>query len=513
MSFDLSSQPCIPVLTRDGQRQWRSLCEVFAAADSDVDIAISHPSPGAEVACYELLLAICHAAGYTPRSPQEWSKWIDQQRSFDKVVEWLTTGEGRGRFDLFDSERPFGQNALLTEALTDLGYGPVQLMLERAKNYSQFADHVHLYDLEPVSARDAFLAMIIQHCYGLGGRVMAEGVVKQVQHTLGYRRPITDGAVGRLGARVRILAIGDNLGRTLRLNLAIHESGGTLNATWDERERRPFKAGSAMERRTMDGPSDWHSVLGRSVLLRGIDGDPPTVDRVLLCAGETVAVESEGDSYAEFDAVYVKGRLLKASLDRALWRDAHAIYSASLAPQSGDGLFGLLGTELTRPVRLLAVGLAAVNRDVDGWVRDIFPFNPDRTSELRDAAEVGVQLAEDAAVALKDAGQEAFRCIYPACPDSKAQRDKLKARFDASDYLWARAGTSFHRLLDRVEAGHDTRSELSTHAQTLRGIASEALDERLRSLPPNGRGWQAKVRARDKLAKGLQARRFKEFGS
>lgn len=65
VSFDLISEPCIPVMTSDEGLQWRSLREVFAAADLD-EIAVSHPSPGTEIACYELLLAICHAAGYTP---------------------------------------------------------------------------------------------------------------------------------------------------------------------------------------------------------------------------------------------------------------------------------------------------------------------------------------------------------------------------------------------------------------------------------------------------------------
>ncbi|MFX0575040.1 type I-E CRISPR-associated protein Cse1/CasA [Nocardia nepalensis] len=504
--FDLSSEPCIPVLTSEDGLQWRSLRDVFAAADSD-EIAVSHPCPGTEIACYELLLAICHAAGYTPRAPREWSLWVDQDRSFDDVVDWLTTGDGRGHFDLFDPERPFGQNAFLAAPLRDLGYSPVQLMLERAKNYNQFADHVHLHDPDPVSARDAFLSMITQHCYGLGGRMMTEGVVKQVEHTLGYKDPFTRGAVGRLGARVRVLALGDTLGDTIRLNLSINRTSGTFNATWRGRPRRRFI--SARESRTIDGPADWHSTLGRSVLLRGksIGEATPTVDRVLLGMGETVTVANDSDSYADHDTVYLGTKPLQASLSRALWRDAHAIYSASLTPGSGDGLFGLLGNELKRPVQLLAVGLAANQQSVDGWVRDIFPFDPDRKNSLKQAAELGVQLTDDAVTALNSAASEAFRYTYPACP--REQREKLMKRFYASDYVWARAGTPFHRLLDRVAAGHDPRPELLAHAETIRDITIEALDERLRSLTPNARGWQAKVRAREKLLKGLQARHFK----
>ncbi|WP_460718083.1 type I-E CRISPR-associated protein Cse1/CasA [Nocardia heshunensis] len=508
--FDLSLEPCIPVLTSEDRLEWRSLRDVFAAADSD-EIIVSHPSPGAEIACYELLLAICHAAGYTPRSPREWAMWVDQYRSFDSVVEWLTTGGGRGCFDLFDAERPFGQNALLAEPLVGFGYSPVQLMLERAKNYNQFADHVHLHDSEPVSACDAFLSMITQHCYGLGGRMMTEGVVKHVEHTLGYRDAFTRGAVGRLGTRVRVLALGETLGDTLRLNLSIHRSSGTFNASWSDRPRRPFI--TIRESRTMDGPADWHSILGRSVLLHGRDsgGPTPTVDRVLIGMGETVAVAENGDSYADFDTVYLGAKRLQANVGRALWRDAHAIYSASLTPGSGEGLFGLLGNELERPVRLLAVGLAADQRGVEGWVREIFPFDPDpdRRIALKQTAEGAVELTEDAVVALNAAASEAFRYTYSACPPE--QRKDLMKRFDASDYVWARAGSPFHRLLERVAAGHEPQHELRMHAENLREITIEALDERLRSLAPNARGWQAKVRARERLLKGLQARHFKQY--
>ncbi|MFE3029926.1 type I-E CRISPR-associated protein Cse1/CasA, partial [Nocardia tengchongensis] len=324
--------------------------------------------------------------------------------------------------------------------------------------------------------------------------------------TLGYKDPFTRGAVGRLGTRVRVLALGESLGDTLRLNLSINATGGTFNGTWRERPRRGFL--SVRESRPADGPADWHSALGRSVLLRGTTTEEGTVivDRVLLGMGETVTATADIGGYTNFDTVYVGERPLQASLGRALWRDAHAIYAASLTPGSGDGLFGLLGNELERPVQLLAVGLAATNQGVEGWVRDIFPFDPGRKRALTQAAETGVQLTEDAVTALNGAAAEAFRYTYPACPPE--QRKNLMKRFDAAEYVWARAGAPYHRLLDRVAAGHDPHTELRAHAETIRGITIDALDERLRSLSPNARGWQAQVRARDKLLKGLQRRHF-----
>ncbi|WP_433515376.1 type I-E CRISPR-associated protein Cse1/CasA [Nonomuraea sp. CA-143628] len=486
LGFDLAVQECIPALTKnEPDPVWRSLVGAFAHAEDD--IAISHPSSGTEIAVYELLLAICHAAGFTPTRPSMWKSWVEGRRSLEPVVEWLTSPENRGLFDLFDPVRPYGQNRLLADQVAEHGYSPVQLILERAKDYNQFTDHVHLHDREPVLARDAFLAMITQHAYGLGGRTMGS-----VSGALG--RPFTYGSVGRLGARVRILAVGDSVADTLRLNLCPAPQSGTLNTTWTSgTERRRFA--STRELRVPEGPADWHSALGRSILLRpraGLESpDEVVVDRVLMGAGEMITKSPIGDH----DAVYLSTRPMQASLSKALWRDAHAIYAASL--KSGRTSLFTLVADLDRPLSLLAVGLDAENSKVRGWVRDMFPYNPLRADELRNAAEHGVKLADEAVQAIQRAAATACRYAYPA--RSRENTKALTGRFDASDEVWARAGAPFHHLLREVANGASHVASLRTHATTMRAVAVGALDERLRALPPNTRGWRAVVQARQEL--------------
>ncbi|MFF4991537.1 type I-E CRISPR-associated protein Cse1/CasA [Streptosporangium saharense] len=486
-SFPLDTQGCIPGLTKNGRRvALRSLIETFLHAEED--LAITHPSPGTVVACYELLLAICHAAGLTPEDPDQWKEQVEEREPLTRVVDWLSTPANRRLFDLFDPERPFGQNILLAEHLDEHGYSPVQMVLERAKDYNQFADHVHLHNSEPMKAHDAFLAMITQHCYGLGGRVMAP--VKL------FGKPFTYGSVARLGTRVRVLAIGDSVADTLRLNLCPSDSGGTLNTTWTGNPKRRTFA-SNRETRPADGPADWHSALGRSILLRPrhAPGVPPgemVVDRILLGAGESITV----DALADHDTVYVNSRPLQASLSRALWRDAHAIYGASLDSSRGSSLFTLIAG-LDRPIKLLAVGLDAVNTKVAGWVRDVFPYNPLRTGALFTAAKDGALLADEAVQSVRRAAAVACRYAYPG--KSRENTKTLMGRFDASDEVWARAGAPFHHLLEAVAGGTGAVDALRDYAATMRRVATEALDERLRPLPPNTRGWRAAVQARDEL--------------
>ncbi|MEZ0076303.1 type I-E CRISPR-associated protein Cse1/CasA [Planotetraspora sp. GP83] len=485
----------MPALTKSGPEVvWRSLPEVFLHAEDD--LAISHSSPGTVIACYELLLAICHAAGVTPRRASQWRSWVEERHRLDVVADWLLQPENKGRFELFHPEHPFGQNVLLADHLDEHGYSPVQLMLERAKDYNQFSDHVHLHDPEPVMARDAFLAMITQHAFGLGGRTMVPVKV------LG--RPFTYGSVGRLSARVRILAMGESLADTLRLNLCPAPESGTLNTTWTNKAgRRAFV--STREFRSPDGPADWHSTLGRSVLMRARSdvAAPPgevVVDRVLLGAGEMISVNPVTDH----DAVYIGTRPLQASLSRALWRDAHAIYGASMASGRGMSLFDLVAG-LDRPISLLATGLDATNSKVAGWVRDVFPYNPARRGALHQAAEHGVQLADEAVQAVHRAAAVACRYAYPG--RSRENSATLMGRFDASEEVWARAGAPFHRLLQAVADGADHIDAIRDHAVAMRTIATGALDERLRSLPSNIRGWRAVVQAKEELQRQLAAKR------
>ncbi|MEO3862793.1 type I-E CRISPR-associated protein Cse1/CasA [Acrocarpospora sp. B8E8] len=496
--FDLAVQGCIPALTKSGpDLVQRSIVEAIVHAEDD--IAISHPSSGTEIALYELLLAICHAAGFTPKRPSIWKTWVEERKSLEPVVDWLIRPENRGLFDLFDPVRPYGQNKLLADHVAEHGYSPVQLLLERAKDYNQFVDHVHLHDREPVMARDAFLAMITQHAYGLGGRMMGS-----VSGALG--RPFTYGSVGRLGARARVLAIGDSVADTLRLNLCTASQGGSLNTSWTAGvERRKFA--STREPRVPKGPADWHSALGRSILLRPRSGvespDDVVVDRVLMGAGEMISTQAN-----DHDAVYVSTRPMQASLSKALWRDAHAIYAASL--ESGrTSLFTLIAT-LDRHLSLLVVGLDADNMKVRGWVRDVFPYNSHRAPELRNAAENGVKLADEAVQAVQRAAATACRYAYPA--RNRENTKTLTGRFDATDEVWARAGAPFHHLLREVANGANRVDSLRRHATTMRAIAINAFDERLRALPPNTRGWRATVQARQELLDQLARKRtFKTY--
>ncbi|MBT2384508.1 type I-E CRISPR-associated protein Cse1/CasA [Streptomyces sp. ISL-11] len=310
----------------------------------------------------------------------------------------------------------------------------------------------------------------------------------------------TYGAVARLGSRVSVLAMGTNLADTLRLNLTPTDSPGTFNFSWtDGKARRDFRS-TTRQARTVDGPADLCSVLGRSVLLRPAttsDGRL-VIDRVLVGAGELL---DPLPPVHQQDTVLRGDWPLQARAERALWRDANALYAA-FAPRTDKGtdLYSRL-LNLDRRVDLWAVGLIARQRDVTAWISDTFPFAPAHELRLRTASSQALECAEATAKAVRSAASVARDTLYPrARPE---ERTRLLQRLHPGAQLWARFETPFHTLLDDIAAGTAPDKALAAYATAVTEAARHALAERLRALPQTGAGLEATVRAQGRLDREL----------
>ncbi|MBB1246497.1 type I-E CRISPR-associated protein Cse1/CasA, partial [Streptomyces durbertensis] len=112
-SFDLTTQPWIPVLHDDGTQSELSLRDVFANAD-DLRRLIGDV-PTQEFALLRLLLAVVHdALDGGPADTDEWAELWADKNCFAPVADYLTTH--REAFDLLHPQRPFFQVAGLRTA-------------------------------------------------------------------------------------------------------------------------------------------------------------------------------------------------------------------------------------------------------------------------------------------------------------------------------------------------------------------------------------------------------------
>ncbi|MBB5103242.1 type I-E CRISPR-associated protein Cse1/CasA [Streptomyces spectabilis] len=488
-------------LSLDGEAVEQNLLQLLTRAEELT--GIGGMTPGEKVALIEYLLAICYASGAYPSSTEDWTRWVLESQSLRKAAAWLAVQSDED-WDLFHPARPLGQNVRLADFMGRYGTGPAQLVIERAGDYAQFADHHHLEDPEALPAADAFRAMLTQHTFGLAGRARVSG-----KGTLGPA--LTNLAAGRLSGRIRVLALGPTLGDTLRLNLAPTADGpGALNLTWTEGpiERRGFTA--RPRGRAVTGFADLHSYLGRSVLMRpvpGAYGESAAVDRVLVGAGELLELDPELHLQ---DAVMSATRTgerkpLWPSATRDLWREAHALYAAveeeaggfytrlgklPKARQLGGHPFALHGRH---PFDLLAVGLVSNKSTPVTWVTSVFPFAPGLAPVLHQASSRGSQVAEHIARSLDKAAYSAWEIAYPnpRPTDKKAQL----ARFDARGEHWKATEEPFHTLLQDVADGELVTDCMAEYVEWLVPMARRALEKRLDSLPGNTRGMRARAAA------------------
>ncbi|WP_371515843.1 type I-E CRISPR-associated protein Cse1/CasA [Kitasatospora sp. NBC_01300] len=516
MRWDPRHQACIPVLTIDGVpvrpgpadegEPLRSSPEngdepsraglakvsvVQALRYADRIAAVYGRTPGETVAVLDWLLGVLYAAECCPETYGEWLAWVERREPLTEAADWLVRHEGV--WDLFDAERPLGQNAALLKHLDAFGVGPAQLVIEQAGDYNQHFDHRHLHHPEPLPADAAWRAMLTQHAFGQGRRARIPA------KEMGLPAPFTNLSTCRLGSRIRVLALGPTLGDTLRLNLAPWDGKpDALNLTWGDRSRRPFRRTGAHETRRPEGPADLHTVLGRSVALRAVamaDGEPG-VDRVLVGPGETLA--ELPDVYRQDEVMVMRAGkpvTLKPQASRELWRESHALYAAVAERVKGNDLYGRLAMLRSDRPELWAVGLLADKGQPITWVDDRFPFVPGREAGLRQASEQGSAVAEYAAGALRAAATTACEHVYSGAGDRSAH----VARFNGEPELWAGAGVEFHAMLDAVADGHPVADALSHFGTGIRTLATAALKARLDSLRPSGRELKAHTLATERL--------------
>lgn len=495
LSWDPRYRPCIPTVALDGSTAHHSLCALLAGADELA--ALDCASPGENIAVIEHLLAICFASRTCPSSDKEWRAWVVDKKDLAPAAEWLAQ-QPEDAWDLCHPTVPLLQNSLLAEDLAESGTGTAQLVIEHAGDYNQHFDHHHLELDNPLPAAVAFRATLTQHVYGLYGRAHMSG------KRLGAK--VTNLAAGRLTGRIRVVALGQTLGETLRLNLYPPDGpGDSLNTSWTSGiERRTFK--EKPKPRAPRSSADLHSALERSVLLRTDRGPHGqiVVDKVLIGAGEVL--ELDPDRHLQ-DAVFSKTtngvtKPLWPSPSRALWLEAHALYSA--VRERRTGLYARLrslpyernGTGA--PYQLWAVGLLANKTLPIAWTHGAYPYAPGMAAHLYRASRRGSDIAEYIARSLKNAAIVAAETAFPAM--RAADEAGQVARLDARWAFWPTAEDPFHELLDEVvdrgpEDDDPVSEPLVGYALGLMTTARTQMLQRLDTLPPNDRNHRARARA------------------
>ncbi len=206
-SFDLTSQPWLPVQYLDGTEEELSLREVLTRAHSVRRIVGDLPTQ--EFALTRLLLAIVHDTVDGPPDTDAWSRYWEEGLPADALAGYLS--RHRDRFDLLHPRAPFFQVADLRTTKDEVSC--LDRIVADVPNGARFFT-MRARGVDRLGFAEAARWVVHAHTYDPSG--IKSGAVGDPRVKKGKGYPQGVGWAGNLGG---ILAEGDTLHETLLLNL------------------------------------------------------------------------------------------------------------------------------------------------------------------------------------------------------------------------------------------------------------------------------------------------------
>jgi CRISPR system Cascade subunit CasA len=503
-SFNLVDEPWIPCTDRSQKLVHLSIRDLFAQAH-DLQF-IAHESPIVPVAVIRLLLAIMHRV-YGPENAAAWKKlWLQERFDMTALDRYLQ--QWRHRFDLFDNERPFYQDAAISPKLA----APVSKLIHCSASGNNATLFDHALDNYPaiLPEADSALQVITHQVFAVGGLVTPDSNVPRSKYAEGSPQLKCALVMPRAG----------DLRLTLLLNLRRYAPA--LGIPFGDESDRPTWEREYSARVGERTPAGWLDLLTwqsrRILLLRQQDGTGVT--GIAILKGEQV---HENFSLRGRDSMAAWRCMEKVSKttdpwipvsfrqDRAVWRDSHCLF-ASLAGQAvrppildwlGD-LDSLQGQEL---FSLFISGLGTDRAKILSWHRESMPLRvvilrqPVLTGQVRRAlehAEAGCNALESGTRRLAELLLSPLEEFTDKKPDTTAT-GKVAESLSKSAHYWAQLELEFQRFVVDLAAGGIESLEpdtgmtpaLRTWIRACRRVAKDAMVLTSRSVGYSQRAFRA----------------------
>ncbi|SEC75231.1 CRISPR system Cascade subunit CasA [Streptomyces sp. 2131.1] len=207
LSFDLTSEPWIPVLRLNGEHGEMSLRQVFDEARGLRRIVGDLPTQ--EFALLRLLFAVAHDALDGPRGTEHWAALWDDDDCFAPLGDYLD--EHRDRFDLLHARTPFFQVAGLRTEKGEVA--SLNRIVADVPNGDPFFSS-RMPGVDRLTYAEAARWIVHAHAYDTSG--IKSGVVGDDRAKKGKVYPLGVGWAGNLGG---VFVEGSTLRDTLLLNM------------------------------------------------------------------------------------------------------------------------------------------------------------------------------------------------------------------------------------------------------------------------------------------------------
>lgn len=479
MTFDLTQEPWIPVITLDFQPREVSLIELFQTWGELREIQADNPPT--TLALYRFLLAFLHHVYQGPKNENHWEEI--QADNGQKAISYLK--EKQDLFDLLHPDRPFLQDPTITPDQAGEIY---QAYVLHGNNTSTVFCHEHQWSGNTLSLAAAARLVLRLHLFDVGGRKTGSAISAGVIPTM-------DAA--------NVLVRGKTLQETLMLNLMQYDgkekpcvvTGADLPA-W-ERQWQPANE------RIPAGYIDYLTYQWRRVKLF-IEGDQAV--KIAFHAGDRFPKDLSPTGY-ECGIAYSKNPkglfTVRLNLSRSLWRDSAAFLQSSdtgSCPRIISWLADLKTEKLIdHYLNLQVLGLTVDNAKPLGWTSEQFsaPIAYIQNKQLWQALVVALQAAEDHQQIFRSFQGSPYQALAKELnhPDASSFAKSL----DGESRYWATLDRAFQPFLKQLAAdktidGNGTsygNQTLPAWQKTVQDAAKQAFTESIAAI----RNYQARAAA------------------
>ncbi len=496
-TFNLIDEPWIPCTMLDGTRRSLGLRETLTQAQDVGELGGDSPLEVASL--HRLLLAVLHR-NFDIGDSQQWGAlWESGAFDYGVINDYLE--RWRGRFDLFDGERPFYQVAGLD--LTK-GGSSARLFFHQDNNATLFT-HVATADPPSLTPPESARLLVGFMAFDVGG-LKTGGPAKAAM--------LNNGAV--------VLAKGSNLFQTLMLNLCRYAP--EQDDPWDfnrdhdipawERDEAPHA-----EERHPAGYIDLLTWQSRRIRLQPeTEQDGSTVVKnVVIMKGaqppNNFGLRDRETMLAFRSNPHAKGQqdpwpVVTFREDRALWRDSHALMPStnaeSVQPKTLTWLADMASEGIIPYSQIVPVdvfGLGSTRAKIDFWRHERLPLPLAylKDKQLADTLREVLDLTETTAQNLNRAMWTMATRMLAGGPDRKPKAEDVR---NLSDHLgagrayWSQLETPFKRLLVELPDDKDEESEyggvqIGKWKSTLRHALWKAFRESTRGMERSTRNLKA----------------------
>jgi CRISPR system Cascade subunit CasA len=481
MSFNLTQECWIPVVSHGWQRQEVSLIELFN--DWGKYREIQADNPPTTLALHRFLIAILHRAYHGPRDEDHWEEI--REDGGQKAIDYLQ--RHIDKFDLFHPKYPFMQDISIDSDASGEIYQAAQI---HGNNTSTVFCHEHQWSQAAISIPEGARLLLRLQMFDVGGK----------------KAGATDsaGVIPTMGA-ANILVRGKTLQDTLMLNLMQYNPEGEIPTavngedlpSWERLLLPPAN-------RIPAGYIDHLTYQCRRCRIF-LEGE--NVVRAASHPGDKLPRDLSAQMW-ECNIPYVKNPKgsfpLRLNLDRSLWRDSAAFLQSSDSSNCprilSNWVAHLKADDLIEGIiHLQVLGLTVDNAKPLGWTSAQFsaPIVYLTNRDLWSSLSKALKIAEE--------HQQIFRSFkgspYHALAETLKNGDasKLAGTLNGESRYWATLDREFQILLAKLPEDKTIDAngtiygikELPIWTETVQKAARRAFTDSIESI----RNYEARAKS------------------